>query len=129
MAMNNPYAAYQKNRIETASPAELTLILYEGAIKFCNLALMALEENDIEKAGHNIVKAENIIVEFMDTLNYKYEVANDFAAVYQYIYEQLVQANMKKEKEPLEEALNRIREMRDTWKEVMKLAKQQGVNR
>lgn len=129
MAMNNPYAAYQKNKIETASPAELTLILYEGAIKFCNLALMALEENDIEKAGHNIVKAENIIVEFMDTLNYKYDVAKDFEAVYKYIYDQLVEANMKKEKEPLEEALNRIREMRDTWKEVMKLARQQGINR
>lgn len=121
---NNPYAAYQNSKIQTASPAELTLMLYEGAIKFCNIALMGLEEGDLEKVHHNIVKAENIIVEFLDTLNYKYEVAKDFERVYNYIYELLVEANIKKDKELLEEALKHLRGMRDTWKEVMKLAKQ-----
>lgn len=124
MAGNNPYAAYQNSKIQTASPAELTLMLYEGAIKFCNIALMGLEEGDNEKVHTNIVKAENIIIEFLDTLNYKYEVAKDFERVYRYIYEVLVEANIKKDKEPLEEALKHLRGMRDTWKEVMKLAKQ-----
>lgn len=124
MAVNNPYAVYQKNKIETASPAELTLMLYDGAIKFCNIALMGMEEHDIEKTSNNILKAENIIAELRGTLNFKYPVAKDFEVVYEYIYDQLTQANIKKEKEPLEEALNRIREMRDTWKEVMRLARQ-----
>ncbi len=124
MAGNNPYAAYQNSKIQTASPAELTLMLYEGAIKFCNIALMGLEEGDNEKVHTNIVKAENIIIEFLDTLNYKYEVAKDFEKVYHYIYEVLVEANIKKDKELLEEALKHLRGMRDTWKEVMRLAKQ-----
>ena len=47
--VKNPYAAYNTNKILTASPAELTLMLYEGAIKFCNIAIMAVEQNDIEK--------------------------------------------------------------------------------
>lgn len=124
MVGNNPYAAYQDSKIRTASPAELTLMLYEGAIKFCNIALMAMEENDLEKKHANIVKAENIVIEFLDTLNYKYEVAKDFERVYQYIYALLVEANVKNDKEMLELALGHLRGMRDTWKEVMKKAKQ-----
>ena len=57
------YAAYANNRITTATPAELTLMLYEGAIKFCNIAVAAIEQKDVEKAHNNIVKVENIITE------------------------------------------------------------------
>lgn len=119
----NAATAYKNNSIQTASPAELTLMLYEGAIKFCNIALMALEKKDIEKAHNNIVKAKNIIVEFRCTLDFKYPVAKDFDKVYEYIYNVLVEANIKKDPKMLEEALKRIREMRDTWKEVMKINK------
>ena len=107
----------------TASPAELTLLLYEGAIKFCNIALIGLEHNDLNKVHTNIVKAENIIMEFQATLNHKYAVAEDFDKIYNYIYDLLVEANMKKDKEILERALDEIRGMRDTWKEVMVRAK------
>ena len=74
MTMNNGYAAYQNSKIMTASPAELTLMLYEGAIKFCNIAIMGIEENNIQKAHTNIVKVENIIEEFQATLNHKYRL-------------------------------------------------------
>lgn len=124
MAGNNPYAAYQKSRIETASPAELTLMLYDGAIKFCNMALMAMDEGNVEKRHINIVKTENILEEFLSTLNYKYEVAKDFERVYKYIYDLLTEANIKGEREYLEQALEHLRGMRETWKEVMRLARQ-----
>ncbi len=123
MAPNNGYAAYANNRIMTASPAELTLMLYEGAIKFCNIAIMAIEENDVEKAHINITKVEAIIENFQATLNHKYAVAKDFDNVYSYLMTRLVQANLKKDKEILEEVLEHLRGMRDTWKEVMKLTK------
>lgn len=121
----NAANAYKRNTIQQASPAELTLMLYEGAIKFANIALVAVENGEIEKASDNIIKAERIITEFRATLDHKYPVWEDFDRVYDYIYRCLVDANLKKEKEPLEEALKRIREMRDTWKEVMQLAKVQ----
>ncbi|MCR5203804.1 MAG: flagellar export chaperone FliS [Lachnospiraceae bacterium] len=117
---------YKSNSIQTASPAELTLMLYDGAIKFCNIALGAIENNDVAKAHTNIVKAENIITEFRSTLDFKYPVAKDFERVYDWIYRRLVEANMHKDAEVLEDATRLIREMRDTWKEVMKLNRSQG---
>ena len=120
MALPNAYAQYNNNKILTASPAELTLMLYEGAIKFCNIALVAMENKDIEKTHVNIVKARNIIDEFLSTLDHKYPVAKDFENVYYYIRELLTEANVKKDPEVLNMALEEIRGMRDTWKEVMR---------
>lgn len=124
MAFNQAYAEYNRNKVLTASPAELTLLLYEGAIKFCNIAIIGLEQNDMEKVHNNIIKVENIIEEFQATLNHKYSVAEDFDKIYKYIYNLLVEANIKKDKELLEQALTELRGMRDTWKEVMVKAKQ-----
>lgn len=124
MIANKGYAAYNNSKLMTASPGELTLMLYEGAIKFCNIAIVAIEHNDIQKAHTNIVKVENIIEEFRATLDHKYPVAEDFEKVYVYIYDRLVEANMKKDKDILEEVLKHLRTMRDTWKEVMVRAKQ-----
>ena len=123
MAVNNVYAQYNNNKVLTASPAELTLLLYEGAIKFCNIAMMGLEENNIQKTHDNIKKAQAIIEELQSTLNHSYKVAEDFDNVYHYIYSLLTDANIHKDKETLERALNEIRGMRDTWKEVMKKGK------
>lgn len=122
MAVNNPYAQYNNNKILTASPAELTLMLYEGAIKFCNIAVVGIEQKDVEKAHNNLMKAQKIIDEFRSTLNHKYPVAEDFDNVYKYIGQLLVQANVKKDKDIVEEALTHLRTMRDTWKEVMQKA-------
>ena len=121
--VKNPYEQYKNNAIATATPAELTLMLYEGAIKFGNLAIKAIEDKDIEKAYRNIVKVQNIIAEFRNTLDFKYPVAKDFDRVYEYLERRLVEANMTKDKEIMEEVVKHIRSMRDTWKEVMKRAK------
>lgn len=117
----NPYAAYNNSKIMTASPAELTLMLYDGAIKFCNIAIMGIEENDIEKAHNNIIKVERIIKEFQYTLDHKYPVWEDFDRVYDYLIRRLHAANIQKDAAILEEVLRHLRTMRDTWKEVMRL--------
>ena len=98
-------------------------MLYDGAIKFLNIAIMAIEKNDIEKAHINIQKAQRIIDEFRATLNFKYAVAKDFDVVYEYLQRRLVWANVKKDIEIIEECLGHLRGMRDTWKEVMKATK------
>ncbi len=85
MLANQGYAAYANNKIMTASPADLTLMLYEGAIKFCNLAIAAVQEKEVEKAHNNIMKVERIIEEFQVTLDHKYPVAEDFDNVYSYL--------------------------------------------
>ena len=122
MPANNPYAQYNNNKIMTASPQELTLMLYDGAIKFNNIAIAAIEENDVQKAHTNIMKVQRIIEEFQMTLDFKYEVANDFNNVNNYLMTRLREANMRKDKEILEEVSEHLHTMRDTWKEAMKLA-------
>lgn len=121
--MTPPNAAeiYKGNTVNTASPAELTLMLYEGAIKFCNIAIGAIESDNIPKAHENLIKAQKIIIEFRMTLDFKYPIANEFDKVYDYIYRRLVEANVKKDKDIIEDTLGHIRTMRDTWKEVMKI--------
>lgn len=122
MLANKGYAAYANNKIMTASPAELTLMLYEGAIKFTNIAIEGTVEKNVQKVHDNIMKVEHIIEEFQSTLDHKYPIAKDFDEVYNYLMMRLQEANMKKDKEILEEVLKHLRTMRDTWKEVMKLA-------
>ena len=84
---------------------------------------MAVENKEVEKAHVNIQKVINIIQEFQATLNFKYPVAKDFNNVYVYVKDRLVEANVKKDKEILDEILEHLRTMRDTWKEVMRRTK------
>ncbi len=123
MSFGNPYANYANTKIQTATPAQLTLMLYDGAIKSCNLAINAVEEGQIEMANTNIKKVEAIIAEFRATLNFKYPVAKDFDNVYEYLGRRLLEANLHKDKEILEEVLSHLRVMRETWTEVMKQSK------
>ena len=119
----NPMAAYGTNKVTTATPAELTLMLYEGAIKFCNIAQMAMEKNDHEKANLNIQKARNIIVELKSTLNFDYPVAKDFDMIYSYIFERMTAANVSKDPAIMDEILEQLRDLRDIWRQVMRAAK------
>ena len=123
MALPNAYAQYNNNKVMTASPAELTLMLYDGAIKFCNLAEMGIEQSDIQKAHTNIIKVQKIIDYLRQTLDMKYEVAQDFERIYVYLSQRLVEANMKKDLEILKEVNGHLHAVRDNWKEVMRLAK------
>lgn len=123
MKGNNAYNKYQNNAILTASPQELTLMLYNGAIKFCNQAVISMDNQDMEKAHKYIIRVEDIIQEFIITLDDKYPVSKVFKDIYAYINECLIEANVHKDKEVLEGALALLRELRDTWKEAMKLAK------
>ena len=121
MALPNAYAQYNNNKVMTASPAELTLMLYEGAIKFCNVAEAAIDDNNVEKAHVNIVKAQRIIDYLRQTLDMKYAVAQDFENIYSYLSHRLIEANIRKDKEILEEVNGHLHSVRDTWKEVMRI--------
>jgi flagellar protein FliS len=123
MAATNPYAKYASNNINSASKEELTLMLYEGALKFTNQAIIAIEGNDFNKANDLILRVEDIIREFQVTLDHNYEISQNLDALYDYMYRLLVDANVSKELEPLNEVKEYLRQFRDSWKEAMKLAK------
>lgn len=125
MSFANPYAQYKNSKILTASPAELTLMLYEGAIKFGNIAIEAIENKEIEKAHNNIIRVQKIIDEFRATLNRKYPVAEEFDKIYRYLLRRLLEANASKDPEIMKEVVEHLRSMRDNWKEVMKKVKEE----
>lgn len=126
---NAAYQQYQNNMVNTATPQELTLMLYNGLIKFLNLTIQGMEERSIEKANNNIVRAQDIIIEFMSTLDMDYEISGGLFSLYDYMNNRLVEANIKKDKAIVEEVLGYAEELRDTWAQAMKLAKQQNVNK
>lgn len=123
MALPNAYSQYNNNKIMTASPAELTLMLYEGAIKFCNIASKAIEDKDVQKAHTHIIKAQRIIDYLRQTLDMKYPVAQDFENIYSYLTQRLIEANVKKDVEIISEVNGHLHSVRDTWKEVMRINK------
>lgn len=127
MALPGAYAQYNNSKVLTASPAELTLMLYDGAIKFCNIAIDSIDKKDVAKAHTNIIKVENIIDYLRKTLDMKYPVAKDFERIYVYLEQRLVEANIKKDKAVLEEVNTHLRSVRDTWKEVMRINRMKGM--
>ncbi|XKE94946.1 flagellar export chaperone FliS [Metaplanococcus flavidus] len=123
MAINNPYQTYQQNSVITASPQELTLMLYNGCLKFIKLAKRAMEEGKIEEKNTNLIKAQAIIQEFQITLDRDIAISEGLAQLYEYINFRLIEANMKNDMVILEEAEGQVKELRDTWKEAMALVK------
>ncbi|HZJ83160.1 MAG TPA: flagellar export chaperone FliS [Clostridia bacterium] len=121
MAMLNPYQQYQNQSAMTANPGELTLMLYNGLIKFINLAKAGIDNKDIEKSNNAIIRAQDIIQELSITLNMDYEISNSLGSLYDYIYNRLVDANLSKDKAPLDESMDLIVDLRDTWAEAIKI--------
>lgn len=121
----NPYQKYQTQNVMTASPEELLLMLYNGCVRFIKQGIMAVEEKDVMKAHENIVKAQDIILEFMSTLDSSAEIAKTLMPLYEYLYRRLVQANIEKNTEILNEVLRFVSELRDTWTEASKITKMQ----
>ncbi|AFS71379.1 flagellar export chaperone FliS [Exiguobacterium antarcticum] len=122
--MANPYATYQTNSVTTALPQDLTLMLYEGLIKFSMLAKRAIEQGLIEQKNTNIQKAQAIILELQLTLNQSIALSKELNNLYDYMQGRLIDANVKNDVVAIDEVIGFAEEFRETWKEAMKLARQ-----
>lgn len=124
LSVQNAYNAYKQNSVTTASPGELTLMLYNGCIKFIHQAKKAIEVNDIERRNKYVQKAQAILNELMSTLNMDVPISKDMYNLYEYMYHQLTQANINSDSAILDEVENLTIEFRDTWKEVIQMNRQ-----
>jgi flagellar protein FliS len=125
MSVNNGFNQYIENSVYTATPEELTLMLFNGLVKFLMQAQAAIEAKNFEKSNNGITRAQAIIREFQATLDMNYEISNSLNSIYDYMYRRLLEANLKKDKDIVEEILGYSKELRDTWAQAMKIAKQQ----
>jgi flagellar protein FliS len=119
LAMNNPQKVYANNSVTTASPGELTLMLYNGCIKFIRYAEKAMNENNIEQKNTNVQKAQAIIRELSITLKTDTDLAKNMLSLYEFLHERLVEANIKNDPAILKEVEEFVIEFRDTWKQVI----------
>lgn|SRR5690625_1862347 len=125
MTMNQPYQAYEENAVNTASGAELTLMLYNGCLKFIKQAEKSIEQNNIAKKNEQLQKAQKIIQELMITLDHDIDLSQQLLSLYDYIHHLLTQANIHNNLEQLNEAYELVLELRNTWVEVIKKTRQQ----
>lgn len=126
MAITNPYQAYQQNSVNTASSGELTLMLYNGCLKFINLAKVAIQEKNVQEKNTNLQKAQNIVNELMVTLNMDIEISKQMMTLYDFVRTKLIEGNVKNDIQALEEAETIITDFRDTWKQVIQINRKQS---
>ena len=117
--------AYKQNSVTTASPGELTLMLYNGCLKFLNKAKQAIQEKNIQEKNTNLIKAQAIISELMATLNMDIEISKQMLPLYEYMNHRLVEAYIQNDVAIIEEVEGLVTEFRDTWKEVIRINRQQ----
>lgn len=128
-AQTAAFNAYKQNSMTTASPGELTLMLYNGCLKFLMKAKKAIDGKKIEEKNTNIIKAQAIIAELMSTLNMDMDISKQMLPLYEYMNHRLVEANIKNDNTIIEEVEGLVTEFRDTWKEVIQInRKQQFAN-
>lgn len=116
------YQAYQKNKYQTASPHKLTLMLYNGAIQFSIKAQNAIRQGNIPDSNMYIQKAQNIIYELISSLNTKEggEIAHNLNQLYFYMLDKLIEANIKKQDNLIDDVIKPLNELKEAWEEIGK---------
>lgn len=111
---------YLETAVQTASPSQLLIMLYDGAIRFCRIGMEAVRKKNYEEANTNLIKCQNIIRELMVTLDQNSPLADPLNKLYDYFIYLLIQGNTKKQLEPLEEVLGYLTELKETWVQAAK---------
>ncbi|MEC0258343.1 flagellar export chaperone FliS [Paenibacillus sp. AK002] len=115
---------YYETQIKTATPEELTLMLYNSCIRFLKQAYNSVENRDYQSKNSYVTKAINIIDELHATLNMNYDISKSLASLYEYFKQRLVHASMRLDLEVFQEIIDLVTDLRDTWHEAIKTVKQ-----
>lgn len=115
MINSNAYNQYKTTSIQTASPEKLLLMLYEGLLRFLGQALESLEARDYPEVNRLLKRSQDIIGELMATLNLDYEISHRLWALYDYFLQRLIEANVKKEPQPILEVRGLVSELQEAW--------------
>ena len=128
--MNQYVKQYQKSSIETASREQILIMLYDGAIQFLNKAKIAMQNKQIEQTHNNLIGAQNIIQEFINSMDREVapQLAENLISLYEYFIRRLVYANVKKQVEPIDEVLRYLKSLKATWEKAIELAQKEQAS-
>ncbi|PYE50640.1 flagellar export chaperone FliS [Paenibacillus barcinonensis] len=124
--ITSPYDKYRQSSVQTSNPAQLVIMLYDGAIRFIKTAIAGIQQQDIEKTNLNLGKAQTIISELMSTLDQSYDVSKNLFSLYEYTNYLLIEANIQRDESKAEEAVGYLSELRETWIQASKIVASQG---
>jgi flagellar protein FliS len=113
----NGHERYLETAVETASPARLIVMLYDGAIRFINEAAYAMQQRDYETQNTKLQRAQKILAELISSLDFNKggEIAENLFRLYTYMYNQLVEANINDSRDRLEHVVHLLSELREAW--------------
>lgn len=119
--ITSPYEKYRQSSVQTSTPGQLLLMLYDGAIRFVRAGIDGLQKQDLQKANLNLGKGQSVVGELLSTLDRSYEVSGGLASLYDYINHLLIEANVRKTAQPAEQALSYLTELRETFAQAIKM--------
>lgn len=120
--MLSPQQKYQQLSAQTATPIQLVLMLYDGAIRFAKQGIEGIEQKRYDMANTYLCKAEAIVHELIGSLNFSYEISQSLSQIYEYVLHSLIQANLKKDASLVQEALVHLQDLREVWRQISKTA-------
>ena len=124
MATANAYQTYKTQEVSMANPMALIVMLYNGCIKRLKLARIAIEKKDFEDANVQFKKAQAIVSELANSLDFNYPIAGDLMKLYEFMLREIIQINITKDTNRIEPMINMLSGLRDTWKQVEKTCRQ-----
>lgn len=123
MSYYSGYEKYKSQKVLTAGPGELILMMYDGAIKQIKLAEIYIREGNFEQTNNSLIKAQNIVNELLRSLNLEYSLANQLLSIYEFILNELVIINVKKQEDKIRPVLEILEELRDTWAQTIQITR------
>lgn len=121
--MTNPYQAYKQQSVMTMTPGQMLVLVFDELIKQLSFSRLAFEKNDIQGINRSLQKSQHILNELKLSLNFEYDISNNLNDIYNYFIRAIMNANIKKDSADLEDILQMVTELRDSFSEADKLAR------
>lgn len=115
MIQQQPYNKYLETTVQTMTPAKLLIMLYDGAIRFSKQGIEAIKSNKYEEANRSLGRVQDIIQEFIITLDRSQPISDSLLRLYEYFIQRIVEGNVKKQVEPIEEVVAYLTDLKETW--------------
>jgi flagellar protein FliS len=118
--ITTPQNKYQQYSVQTASPAQLIIMLYDGAIRFIKQGIDGIENKDYQKVNYSLIRAQQIVNELIASLDHEYPISSNLLEIYDYMVRKLLESNMRKNKQSAEEVISLLNELRESWIQIIK---------
>ncbi|GAA4873814.1 flagellar export chaperone FliS [Paenibacillus vulneris] len=124
--IQTPFNKYRETSVQTMTPAQLLIMLYDGAIRFAKKGVEAVKQKNYQEANNSFIRVQEIINELVASLDHSYPISKDLLHLYDYFLRKMIEANIKKDIQPALEVIDHLVELKETWIQASKLSASSG---